>query len=591
VSGAAATSASELLSLAAREIWLAAIVGVAVALVSWGLRGRHVAFRQALWGLVLLRLVLPPGLAHPLSLASLLPAFGEAVEWTGDGVSGAPTTAVAPTSAPAAPAGRRWPAAAMLSAWAAGTLLLLGRDAARVHRWRRLLRSADPVTAAQVTGELERLRQRLGIRRAVRLVATPMRITPFNMGLIRPTIVVPRLLLDPAHSAALTAALAHELAHVARWDPLLLWLQQVVARVYFFHPFVWLAMRHLDAGRESLSDALVVAKGAMPPRVYARGLLRALELDLPGTAALGLGTHSRRSVMRIRAIVDSGQVPRRASRWSLVGAAAFGLLVLPLGSTVSGARLALSAEGEATASPSLSNPLPGGRLTAPYGASQRHPFTGKPYFHTGVDLAADAGTPVRSAGAGVVETATDDYDLNKNSGTVVVVDHGKGLKTFYAHLGELRVEAGQRVVAGQQIAVVGMSGLTTGPHIHLEVWRDGKHVDPGAEVDGIPPAPGAPAAKEGAAARQDFDEPPQLLHMRQPQYPKQAFDAKIEGKVLLDVDIDATGKVVGARIVKSVPGLDEAALTAVRQWTFRPAMKDGKPVATTVAAPVTFRIG
>ncbi len=83
--------AARLLALAGQELWLAAIVGSVVALVCWLLGARLAAFRQALWGLVLLRLILPPGLTHPLSLAGLFPGLGEVATWSGEGAAGTPT--------------------------------------------------------------------------------------------------------------------------------------------------------------------------------------------------------------------------------------------------------------------------------------------------------------------------------------------------------------------------------------------------------------------------------------------------------------------------------------------------------------------
>jgi protein TonB len=88
----------------------------------------------------------------------------------------------------------------------------------------------------------------------------------------------------------------------------------------------------------------------------------------------------------------------------------------------------------------------------------------------------------------------------------------------------------------------------------------------------------------------DYDRPPRPLTQTRPVYPPEAFQKKIEGTVLTEILIGVDGHVVRARIVRSVPALDAAALAAVRQWTFAPGMKSGRPVATLATAPVTFRI-
>ncbi len=88
----------------------------------------------------------------------------------------------------------------------------------------------------------------------------------------------------------------------------------------------------------------------------------------------------------------------------------------------------------------------------------------------------------------------------------------------------------------------------------------------------------------------DYDQAPRPIKITRPQYPQEAFVKKIEGMVELEILIDSTGRVVRARVVKSIPLLDAAAIQTVQQWVFAPAIKNGRPVATIATAPVTFRI-
>lgn len=88
----------------------------------------------------------------------------------------------------------------------------------------------------------------------------------------------------------------------------------------------------------------------------------------------------------------------------------------------------------------------------------------------------------------------------------------------------------------------------------------------------------------------DYDRPPQPVKLTRPTYPQEAFVKKIEGVVEVEIVIDASGRVTRARVVKSIPALDAAALACVREWVFAPAVKGGRPVATVARAPVTFRI-
>lgn len=102
------------------------------------------------------------------------------------------------------------------------------------------------------------------------------------------------------------------------------------------------------------------------------------------------------------------------------------------------------------------------------------PIDGERHHHHGIDVAAPAGAPVRAAGAGRVVKAGEEGGY----GNVVIIDHGRGLETRYAHLGTIDVKPGDRVEAGAGVGTVGVTGRTTGPHLHFEVRRDGEPVDP-----------------------------------------------------------------------------------------------------------------
>jgi len=99
-------------------------------------------------------------------------------------------------------------------------------------------------------------------------------------------------------------------------------------------------------------------------------------------------------------------------------------------------------------------------------------------------------------------------------------------------------------------------------------------------------APDAPRS----APQQDYDRGPVPIHIAQPRYPPDAFKKGISGTVEVEILIDATGRVAKARVVRSIPELDAAALECVKAWVFQPAQKGGQPVPTVASAPVTFKI-
>lgn len=114
------------------------------------------------------------------------------------------------------------------------------------------------------------------------------------------------------------------------------------------------------------------------------------------------------------------------------------------------------------------------RISSFYGF-RRDPMRGVPTMHTGIDFAGPIGTPIYSTGDGIVIEAG--YSFN-GYGNEVIVDHGFGYKTRYAHLHKINVKAGQRVKRAEMIATLGSSGKSTGPHLHYEVIVRGKPVNP-----------------------------------------------------------------------------------------------------------------
>jgi protein TonB len=113
----------------------------------------------------------------------------------------------------------------------------------------------------------------------------------------------------------------------------------------------------------------------------------------------------------------------------------------------------------------------------------------------------------------------------------------------------------------------------------------------GGVVGGVPGGVlGGVIGGTGTGPVLDYDAGPSLIKQTKPRYPQEAFVKKIEGRVLVEILIDAQGRVARARVIKSVPLLDAAALQCVYEWIFRPAMQKGHPVPTIAHAPVDFRI-
>ena len=114
-----------------------------------------------------------------------------------------------------------------------------------------------------------------------------------------------------------------------------------------------------------------------------------------------------------------------------------------------------------------------GHVTDAFGA-RLDPFSGEGAFHTGVDVATDYGAPVHATADGIVTLA----DNHAGYGRLVVVDHGFGITTWYAHLSAFSAIAGARIKRGEVIGYTGISGRSTGPHVHYEVRMNNAPVNP-----------------------------------------------------------------------------------------------------------------
>lgn len=104
----------------------------------------------------------------------------------------------------------------------------------------------------------------------------------------------------------------------------------------------------------------------------------------------------------------------------------------------------------------------------------KDPFSSKQRRHNGTDFVAEIGTPVLATARGTVRRV----EVHPVWGKRIYIDHGDDFSTIYAHLGEISVKIGKQVNRGEIIGTVGESGLSSGPHVHYEVWRKGEPVDP-----------------------------------------------------------------------------------------------------------------
>lgn len=115
-------------------------------------------------------------------------------------------------------------------------------------------------------------------------------------------------------------------------------------------------------------------------------------------------------------------------------------------------------------------PVPG-KISSGYGKRGRR-------FHWGIDIPAPRGTPIRAASDGLVLASADRVKGYSGYGRIVIIEHGRGIRTLYAHNSKNHVKAGTCIKAGEVLGRVGATGRATGNHLHFEVRKDGRPVNP-----------------------------------------------------------------------------------------------------------------
>lgn len=355
---------------------------------------------------------------------------------------------------------------------ALGSLISLWLMARQWRLWRALyqLSAPLPLQALQpVVQDDPALQRLLAQYPALQLQQLPNTGSPFVSGIRRLELWLPEWFwqLTPAQQKLL---LWHELKHLQRRDPLWLLCWRLLCALFWFNPALRLLERHFQQAMETQVDGWVLAQKPKQRALYARTLLQAIRAQhqatpagrwLQASAGSGCGAVLQH---RLGQIMQPGRVLSRWQRRLIITAIC--ALCLPA--------WAIKTELTGLAPAQWLAPLVQGKVGSWYG--EVHSFRqNKP--HNGVDVIAARGTSVQAVAAGRVLLAGTG-SLHANLGNVVLLDHGGGYQSMFAHLDRVDVQPGQQVDAGQEIGTLGNSGRTTGPHLHLELLLNGQRIDP-----------------------------------------------------------------------------------------------------------------
>lgn len=480
-----------------QEVYLSLIMLPVVLLLAYVLRRRSPYLQYGLWMLLVLRLLLPTDLSLPFTtgkiLAAVWPQFAQSLDVNQDmesatsrfslqGNHGAPQAST-PIFAEDPDSGWQinlsWHVWAFLL-WLTGACLSTALFAGKWLRFHQIVRAADRVHDREMHSELATWCTRFRLHCRVELVSSNAFSSPFTIGWLRPKIFLPAALLAENQLENVPAVLAHELAHIKRRDVLWLRLQNVVQIVYFFYPLSWLINRQLNQSREQICDHMVLAENVLRPVQYAKSMIAVLRLNLNGLQAWqpvpAFGSDHFAFKNRIHKIFNTNTTQKRKAKTMFIFIFMIGYLVLPMApgsafqqeatSLIAGVTTQQQAE-------TYQKPVNSNRVTSPFGKK-----TANSPFHRGMDFGAPLGADIYAFAGGVVDSAITEYVKNRGYGKKIVLTHADETQSVYAHLSEVLVEPGQEIKAGEVIGKVGSTGKSTGPHLHFEVLKNSKPVDP-----------------------------------------------------------------------------------------------------------------
>jgi TonB family protein len=505
-----------------------------------------------------------------VALCLLLPAVpdlgaaGTAATVTFDLAAGAPA---APAAAPHT-SWLMWLAPAVPWIVVAGIAARLIWLAAGAVRLRQLRRRSEAVL---LTPELAALHQTMSPRAAVRTTADLSQ--PVTFGWRRPIVLLP-----PQFSAltaeAQRAVLCHELLHVRRRDWAGIVGEELLRAVFWFHPAMWWALEQVHLSREQVVDQLVVAH-TPARRAYMDALLQFA--DAPGATRPAIAFLRRRHLAsRLRQLSKEPHMTRlrlvstfAVLLFVLAGSAATVLTALPLNLGV------VSLQGGTSLEVRLAELRPGaGLVEATVQGSNE-----KVYLRPG---AVVTGTDVTSAR---------------------VIDAGGGrfsVGLAFSAAGSNRLAESTQIHIGRPVAIL-LNGRVISAPVVRSLIRDGavisgnftrEEADRIAAAFGTPGAAAAPARRPYTGQDQDVVLPSVLTEVK-PEYTAAALQAKVQGEVQLSAIIRADGRVGDVAVTESLDttyGLDDAAVAAREQWTFKPGTKDGRAVDVEVHITMRFTL-
>ena len=371
--------------------------------------------------------------------------------------------------------------------WIAGAAAVLIFFVVAYVRALRVFRQSLPMESDYARDWLacQSPQRKIGVRFSDRIAS------PLTYGTLRPVILLPAD-TDLTDTQRLEFVLAHELTHIRHFDSLTKLLLALTVSLHWFNPAVWLLFFLFNRDMELACDEAVVRMfGEDSRREYALALIelagKERKLVLPGNG-FGAGAIKERIgiIMKIRKITWAAVIAAVIAVCGIT--AVFATTAAEEKPETTDKSEQLTADEEAGKGSDLLKdvcfPLPADveySVSAEYGVRSLY---GMVDYHRGIDLACPQDTEVHAFSGGTAVIS----DYHSTYGNYVVIDHGSGLFTLYAHLSDRSVSEGDPVTTGQQIGHVGMTGSAYCCLLHFEVLEEGAPVDPRDYLEFILPA-------------------------------------------------------------------------------------------------------
>jgi TonB family protein len=512
---------------------------------------------------------------------------------------------------------------ALVALLAAGTIVRLLRIAASLVHLRRLRATGEAAPASESRDALQRM---LGTRAEIRFV--PHLRQPVTFGVLKPVVLLPWALRAQAPGIQ-HAVLCHELVHVQRRDWAWLLAEETIRAVLWFHPAIWWLISRVQLTREEVVDEVaVLATGAR--RTYIEALMAfADETPLVPAAAF-----SRRQHLFRRLVLLSKETAMSSTRIVLSGAVMFAaaavssLLVIgafPMARAASAQQTLLPTAGplEGRARPiTPENPIPRRIYSVapqlPFQAANVQMMTGAVTLKITLEPSGRVGEmrragflffsrnpsfsavvtrdPMPSVAEALAQTRASGAQGNAAAATPVIEalfrsaadavaqwqyePPAEGPISFFVQLGfnpDGNVSMNSQSVTLPQ--TYNTAAPVSAPPQGASAGQRGGRAGAAAAVGGQVPI------RVGGA----IGAPRKIKHVN-PVYPNIARSARISGVVILEATIGADGRVIDARVLRSIPLLDQAALDAVRQWEFTPTLLNGVATPIVMTVTVTFSL-